>query len=226
MNGGDIVLAVAAGLTGAPHCIVMCGGIGASIAMEARRSAVASLIAYHGGRIVTYGLTGAAMGAAGSFLKVAGSLVGLRGAASILGGLLIILWAWRRFSLPIHLIKPSKQALSNRLAAATAPRLEAFATFLSGLSLGLLPCGLTYAMQMKAAASGSWGDGLTLMLVFGLTTFPMLFLFAMTARRLSRVWKRRLAGAGRNLACLMGILSILKGFSANGWIPSIHPWLW
>ncbi|MFD2328983.1 sulfite exporter TauE/SafE family protein [Cohnella sp. GCM10020058] len=226
MNGGDIVLAVAAGLTGAPHCIVMCGGIGASIAMEARRSAAASLIAYHVGRIVTYGLTGAAMGAAGSFLKVAGDLVGLRGAASILGGFFIILWAWRRFSLPIHLIKLPRQARSNRLGAAAAPRLEAFATFLSGLSLGLLPCGLTYAMQMKAAASGTWEDGLILMLVFGLTTFPLLFLFAMTARRLSRVWKRRLAGAGRNLAYLMGILSILKGFSANGWIPSIHPWLW
>ncbi|WP_217594299.1 sulfite exporter TauE/SafE family protein [Cohnella sp. GbtcB17] len=226
MNGGDIALAVVAGLTGAPHCIVMCGGIGASIAMEARRSAAASLIAYHAGRIVTYGLTGAAMGAAGSFLKAAGELVGLRGAASILGGLLIILWAWRRISLPLHRIKLPGRVRAGRLAAAAAPRLEAFATFLSGLSLGLLPCGLTYAMQMKAAASGSWAEGTALLLVFGLTTFPMLFAFAMTARRMSRGWKRRLAGAGRYLAYLMGILSILKGCSANGWIPSIHPWLW
>ncbi|MDG0811260.1 sulfite exporter TauE/SafE family protein [Cohnella rhizosphaerae] len=228
MNGGDIALAVVAGLTGAPHCIAMCGGIGASIAMEARRSAAASLIAYHAGRIATYGVTGAAMGAAGSFLKAAGELVGLRGAASILGGLLIILWAWRRISLPVYRIKLPGRGRTSRPAAGTAnvSKLEAYGAFLSGLSLGLLPCGLTYAMQMKAAATGAWAEGTALLLIFGLTTFPMLFLFAMTARRMSRGWRLRLAGAGRYLAYTMGILSILKGCSANGWIPSIHPWLW
>ncbi|CAI6034791.1 sulfite exporter TauE/SafE family protein [Cohnella sp. JJ-181] len=226
MSGADIALAVAAGLTGAPHCILMCGGIGASIAMEARRSAARSLAAYHAGRIVTYALTGAAMGAAGSFLEAAGGLIGLRGAASIAGGLLIMLWAWKRVSIPLHKLKLPGLTRMSQSKAAASPRFETFGTFVTGLCLGLLPCGLTYAMQMKAAATGTWEDGMLLLLVFGLSTFPALFVFAMTARRLSRTWKRRLTGAGRRLAYLMGILSILKGFSANGWIPPVHPWLW
>lgn len=223
MNGGDAVLAIVAGATGAPHCIVMCGGIGASLAMQARRSAAVSLFSYHGGRILTYGLTGAAMGAAGNFLETAGRMAGLRGLASILGGLLIIAWAWRRAALPLQV--PALAQLGRR-AAAGKPGLEPLAAFLSGLCLGLLPCGLTYAMQMKAAASGSWHDGLALLLLFGATTFPLLFLFALTARRMSRAWRTRLGSAGRGLAWLMGILSILKGCSANGWLPHLHPWLW
>ena len=39
-------------------------------------------------------------------------------------------------------------------------------------------------------------------------------------------WRRGMRKIGGFLAFLMGMLSILKGLSANGWIPGIHPWLW
>ena len=103
MTGDSIVVALLAGVVGAPHCIIMCGGIGSSIAMEAKSNALHPLLAYHLGRIVTYGLTGAIMGAAGSFLNVvAGHFVGFQALASMLGGAMILLWAFRKYTLPLH----------------------------------------------------------------------------------------------------------------------------
>ncbi|THF76364.1 sulfite exporter TauE/SafE family protein [Cohnella fermenti] len=226
MNGNDAAVAVLAALTGAPHCIIMCGGIGASLAMEARRSAAWSLAAYHLGRIVTYAATGAVMGAAGSFLNLAGRLVGLQGAASILGGLLILLWAWRRIALPLHAIRlPGRDRRKSRPEPSGGAG-EYASIFTTGLLLGLLPCGLTYAMQMNAAASGDALDGLLMLLLFGAATVPLLFAFALSAHGIGKKWRRFLRGAGQKLAMLMGLLSILKGCSVNGWIPHIHPWLW
>lgn len=68
MTGDSVIVSLLSGMTGAPHCIIMCGGIGSSIAMEAKKNALSPLLAYHLGRIVTYSLTGALMGAVGCLL--------------------------------------------------------------------------------------------------------------------------------------------------------------
>ncbi|MFD0669917.1 sulfite exporter TauE/SafE family protein [Cohnella sp. GCM10027633] len=226
MTGETIWLSVLAGLTGAPHCVIMCGGIGASIALEARRSAVYALLAYHCGRIVTYGMTGAVMGTIGSFLNGAGRLAGLQGIASIVGGCLILLWAIRRYELPIRSLRlPGRNKLST-IINGIKPRYETIAMFLTGLMLGLLPCGLTYAMQIRAAATGSWLEGFVTLFAFGLSTIPVLLAVSLTAYGMNKAWRNRLRRLGSDLAVLMGVLTILKGLSANGWVPSVHPWLW
>ena len=99
-------------------------------------------------------------------------------------------------------------------------------TYSSGVLLGFLPCGLTYAMQMNAAASGSWAEGAALLLAFGLATVPVFALLALFSGRLGKGRKKIMRAAGTALAYTMGVLAILKGMAANGWIPSVHPWLW
>lgn len=226
MTGETLWLSVLAGLTGAPHCVIMCGGIGASIALEARRSALFALLAYHSGRIVTYGITGAVMGTIGSFLNVTGRMAGLQGIASILGGCLILLWAIRRYQLPIHALRMPGSKRFHRFINGIKPRFELIAMFMTGLLLGLLPCGLTYAMQIRAAATGSWLEGFATLFVFGLATIPVLIVVSLTAYGMNKAWRNRLRRLGSDLAVLMGVLTILKGLSANGWVPSVHPWLW
>ncbi|MCD1261427.1 sulfite exporter TauE/SafE family protein [Paenibacillus athensensis] len=226
MSGDTVWISVLAGLSGAPHCVIMCGGIGASIAMRDQRRALARLLAYHSGRILTYGLTGAFMGLAGSFLNVAAGLVGLQSAASIGGGCLIVMWALSRYALPLHALGAPLEKRLHAAATRTKNGLELLALFVTGLLLGWLPCGLTYAMQMRAVATGSWSEGALTLLVFGAATFPMLLAVSLSAVTLSKRWRRGLRRFGYYLAVLMGVLSILKGCSANGWIPSVHPWLW
>ncbi|WP_270165466.1 sulfite exporter TauE/SafE family protein [Paenibacillus sp. SYP-B4298] len=220
-------LAVLAGLSGAPHCIAMCGGIVSAFALQSGERSMRAALAYNVGRVVTYTAIGGLMGLAGSFLNMAGGLVGIQGAASMLGGLLILLWAWRRYTLPIY---PGHRLLGQgplqRRLAWLGTRHELLAPLASGLLLGLLPCGLTYAMQMNAASTGSWVQGALLLLAFGLSTLPAMLLTALLAGKLGRRWRHALRRAGLTLAILMGMLALLKGMSVSGWIPAIHPWLW
>ncbi|MFC4601301.1 sulfite exporter TauE/SafE family protein [Cohnella hongkongensis] len=227
MLAQSLILAAAAGLMGAPHCLVMCGGITSSFMLNARERehALKAAAAYHAGRITTYAATGAFMGFVGSFLNAAGTLVGLQSIASILGGALIIAWTYWRFALPFpHRFLPQSKRASAKQAS--DGRGEWLGTYSSGLLLGFLPCGLTYAMQMNAAASGSWAAGTALLLVFGLATVPIFALLALFSSQLSQGRKRAMRAAGTVLAYTMGFLAIMKGLAANGWIPSVHPWLW
>ncbi|MBB6672700.1 sulfite exporter TauE/SafE family protein [Cohnella nanjingensis] len=221
-----LLLAALSGLAGAPHCIIMCGGIVTSFAMNAQSSPMKPVLAYNAGRVITYSLIGAFMGGAGSFLNYAGSLVGLQGIASLLGGLLILLWTLNKFTLPTHRYSPLRiRFVADRLAAMRS-RHELATVFVTGILLGFLPCGLTYAMQINAAASGSSLSGFLMMLVFGLCTLPALVLTGLFASKIRKAWRRRLRTAGVALALLMGTLSIMKGLSANGIVPPIHPWIW
>lgn len=224
MNG--IALVVMAGLMGAPHCAAMCGGIVSSVALRAQGSPMKPVLAYNAGRVVTYSAIGGFMGLAGSFLDAAGGLVGLQAVASLLGGAFILLWTLRRYVLPIFHSHPDQNSRIQGEIHRLGQKYETLAAFLTGILLGFMPCGLTYAMQMNAAASGTAAEGSLIMLVFGLATFPILLLTAISAGSLTRRWRRFMRKAGGYLAVLMGSLCILKGLSANGWIPSIHPWLW
>src|SRR5690606_3348765 len=97
--------------------------------------------------------------------------------------------------------------------------------FISGLLLGFLPCGLTYTMHMKAAATGSpWLGGMTL-LVFGLATLPALFFIGLFSHVMGKALRKKVLWFGNLLAMVIGILSILRGMAVNGWIPSVNPWL-
>ncbi|WP_098745681.1 sulfite exporter TauE/SafE family protein [Paenibacillus sp. EZ-K15] len=226
LTGSGLLIVALTGLMGAPHCLIMCGGIVSSLALRTSGSPLASVLAYNAGRVTTYTVIGGFMGMVGSFLDVAGSFVGFQGAASIIGGLLILLWTFRRYTLPIYNTHLPRHSFFHLKLERLGQRYELFATFLTGLLLGFLPCGLTYAMHMNAAASGSSLEGLLIMLVFGLSTFPILLLTAVSAGSLTKKWRRGMRKFGGILAFIMGILSILKGLSANGWIPGIHPWLW
>ncbi|WP_426446948.1 sulfite exporter TauE/SafE family protein [Paenibacillus sp. S-38] len=226
--GADLLLALLGGLFGAPHCLAMCGGTAAGIVLKAGSRPVRALLCYNAGRILTYTALGAFMGAVGSFVDGAGQAARLQGTATLLGGCLILLWALRgtrlRVPLPeaVQRLRGSAERLGHRWKGRGTPA----AALLAGLLLGFLPCGLTYAMQMNAAAGGSPTRGALLLAAFGLGTLPALLLAGLSASRLGRALRSRARTAGRVLAVTIGVLCILRGLAAGGWIPSVHPWLW
>ncbi len=222
----SLLLAALAALAGAPHCIVMCGGIASSFALRANGAAYRPVVVYAAGKTVTYACAGAVMGAAGSFVNVAGGWVGVQGAASVLGGIVILLWAWKKAMPPVHRWNPLRLRFVDRALSRLRRRSEGISIFATGLLLGFLPCGLTYSMQIQAAATGSWAEGFLLLFVFGAFTIPALLLVGAFAGRIGKKGRRGLRRAGTVIATLMGILSILKGLSANGLVPPVHPWLW
>ena len=74
------------------HCIGMCGPIVVSLSLNLKdRNFFVPHLLYNCGRVVTYALLGAIMGATGSFTLVASNIAGIQKGALILAGTLIIL---------------------------------------------------------------------------------------------------------------------------------------
>lgn len=214
------------GLFSAPHCIGMCGGIVSAVSLNSAATVRKSMLLYNAGRIVSYTLLGAVMGAVGSFVDVAGKFAGVQGLASIIGGCMLLLWLWRRFQLP--LMNRLSTFLHKRLAggAGRSKQQETLHLLATGIAFGFLPCGLTYAMQMTAASTGSGLEGAAVMALFGLSTFPALALAATIAAFANKKWRRLMRKASLVTAIAVGVISILRGLAVNGVIPSINPWLW
>ncbi|CAH1197714.1 hypothetical protein PAECIP111893_00904 [Paenibacillus plantiphilus] len=226
MEGPEWGLIALTGLFSAPHCIAMCGGIVSAVTLQSKATALESILYYNLGRIVSYSVLGAVMGTVGSFVEIAGKIAGLQGLASIIGGLFVLLWLWRRFQLPFlhrwtdflyRSLKPRK----SREKEGDAIHIAA-----TGLSFGFLPCGLTYAMQMNAAASGSAWEGAAIMAVFGVATLPALLVVALFIGRVNKRWRKIMRQAGTIAAVLVGLLAIMRGLAANDIVPSLSPWLW
>ena len=209
----EVWLSFLAGLAGSPHCLGMCGGIVAAIALHARDTGPGArrriLLAYNLGRIFTYALLGAVAGLLGASLDVlsmkmaanwvfvaANLFVLLVGVASIV--------QFSSFSL-FSLESAGGRVFSGILRWAVNET-GFFRTFILGMALGFLPCGLVYAPLIAAAASGRPATGAAMMAALGLGTLPMLFFFGTASAALST----RLRG---NLFRLVGLFVALIGFT-------------
>jgi sulfite exporter TauE/SafE len=193
--------AMAFALLGAGHCVAMCGGIAAALALQAPDRSHAAL--HQLGKLIGYTLLGAAAGAigAGAFAAADGVAAGqlLRGIAglvlALLGvRLLLALPAWPPLErLATRVWRGSLAPLAQRLMRTRS----AAGALALGVVWGWLPCGLTWTALIGAATTGHAASGALLMAAFGLGTLPALGLGAWLAagwRPTGPGW-RRISGA-------------------------------
>ena len=187
------------GFLGSGHCIGMCGPL--VVAFPGRSGRFSAHLFYHGGRVLTYVVIGAVMGALGSGWGAVAGGGGLpRGLAqvqvwlSLLVALLLLLLGLFRMGIlrePGWLSMTPTQAATDRAAlfrGAQAGRPAAL--FFTGLLMGSLPCGLSYAAVIRALAADGWGQGALQALAFGLGTLPGLLLVGTVAMGLLRRHRR------------------------------------
>jgi hypothetical protein len=196
MSEIDLISAFVVGLLGGVHCVGMCGGIvGAlSLGLPSQRQ-LPILLGYNLGRISSYTLAGALMGALGFYFSgllpvqtAQRVLLGFAGVFMVLLGLYLGGWwnllsriermggvLWRR-------IEPLGRGLLPVRSPGQAVAL--------GLLWGWLPCGLVYSALVWTVASGGPVQGGLLMLAFGLGTLPNLLLMGVAAVQLQR-WVRK-----------------------------------
>lgn len=226
MTISSLVLVLVTGLMSAAHCIGMCGPIVTAVTLQSKHSALLANMLYHAGRACSYTFFGLVLGTIGSFVEVAGAWSGLKGIASIIGGCLLLLWVWRKIQVPqLEIVSAELHAQLIKVVKYIRGG-DRLYTFMTGIAFGFMPCGLTYAMGMQAAATGSWYEGGVTMLVFSLGTLPALALTASISALATKQWRRAMNRIGHAAAIVIGILAIMKGLSANDIIPSIHHWLW
>jgi sulfite exporter TauE/SafE len=182
MNGTEFgyVLAFAAGLAGAFHCLGMCGGLAAGyFAGHGWRHKLAPQASYHGMRILTYMLLGGTGAAAGRVLAQSGLFGKGQGIVMILAGLLIItIGLGLSGALPMWQHKiPDCSALHCRVRRFEQGKASGrYLPALAGAVNGLVPCSLVFSVAVKASATASPVQGALLMLCFGAGTLPTMLL--------------------------------------------------
>ena len=223
----SLPIALATGfLGGFGHCVAMCGplvgalGISAPPGIPARRALLPQL-AYHLGRITTYGTVGAVMGLAGSFVNVAGRMAGWQDVVAVLAGALMVAMGLGAAGQSLW-VKSAEGRLAGRVLSAVrklAGHEAPLRAYPLGLVLGFLPCGLSYSAFAAAAATGSPVAGMALALAFGAGTLPALLLAGAVVSALSFRARGLLHRAGGVLVALLGVLFVLRGLRVH--VPSL-----
>ena len=170
-----------AGLGGSLHCLGMCGPILLAFS-EVRNgplskgAALRASLAYHAGRVWTYGVLGLAAGWLGSELRAAASVVGWQRGLGAAFGVLAVAAGLAAVGL-VPRWRLDMGAGACRSLIGKHRWLSALArghALLLGAVMGLLPCGLVYAaLAVSATLPTPWHAALG-MLVFGAGTVPAL----------------------------------------------------
>jgi len=219
------------GLLGSTHCIGMCGGFVAmySLKKPAARSMLPYHVLYNLGRITTYSLLGGILGYIGSFVAYAGEHRGIPGTALLIAGSFMVLMGLNIAGvLGKRGLVEGTEITGTGLFRDTFRRIltieSVWGTYLLGLLLGFLPCGLLYPIFMSAAASGGFLSGMLVMAVFGASTIPALIAFGFLVSRIRPHLKATMFRIAAVLIVLLGVRTLLRGMAFNGWIPMGKYW--
>lgn len=208
--------ALVAGLATSLHCAGMCGpiacGLGTLAKTERERLTAATL--YHGTRLLSYGLIGAACGALGRQpLKWF-----FDSPAVLLPWVMVVVLLVMAFGLDKKVPRP---AIFKRLTARARFKAGKLSAYGSAAAMGfltpLLPCGPLYLVFGAALLAGSAAKGAEFTLAFGLGTVPLLWLAQHQFHRIrSMLTPLAMARLRRGLAL---VTALMLAWRLHGTIP-------
>lgn len=197
------------GFIGSIHCMGMCGGIvGALTLNNQSKHPVITQLAYHAGRISTYGLLGLTVGFLGFWLadlhhSLANTMRVISGGMLILMGLYVsgatqaLNWLEKGGSVAWKYIQPISKTF---LPVRNLPQAMGL-----GMVWGLLPCGLVYSTLTWSLVAADPVQSASMMMMFGLGNLPALLSFGLFAQTLTKLKKQPLVRLS------LGALIILFG---------------
>lgn len=198
-----------AGMVTSLHCVGMCGPLSCAWAVSKRPGRLwPAATAYHGGRLLAYGLAGAAAGALGSlpsnWLPTSPALI-LPWVLAIAFGLLALGWDRRLPKLRL----PSKALRCwQSLAMRQSPTQRAL---MLGLATPLLPCTPLYLMLGLAMSTGRAGSGAAFAVSFAMGTLPLLATAQTQLHHLSlRLGPRQLRQLQQGLALMSALILLWR----------------
>jgi len=211
-----LLLSAGAGLLGSMHCVGMCGAFVLCVGRAQPERALRSQLVYALGRSVAYGFLGALFGLAGSFAALAARLTDAQGYLFLVAGLLVTGLALMRM---IGTDEPGwLQRFPDRLHRSLGATRRQSALFAFGALNAMVPCGLLYTMELRAAASADVVLGFLILFCFALGTIPALALLGVAGAKLGargRLWIERV---GALLVALLGVQIVLRAAAHLGWI--------
>ncbi len=183
MPEGGFLAVFLIGLLGGVHCAGMCGGIVSALSLQTpgTRPAWTVHLAYNLGRISSYGIAGAAMGAVGSLGLLLDNWLPVQIILYVVANLMMVALGLYLTGVTraLAITERAGQVLWRRVQPATRrflPVRGVAQAFPLGMLWGWLPCGLVYSVLTMTLLSGSAVRGAAIMLAFGLGTLPNLML--------------------------------------------------
>jgi sulfite exporter TauE/SafE len=225
----DLFLIVTLGFLGSfGHCVGMCGPltVAFSLSHQHKPAKWQQQLYFHTllnlGRIASYALVGAGIGALGSVLLASGQMAGigsdLRRWMAIFTGILLIWFGLRQIKpdfLPrLPVLHPLTQGSWHKRLSAGMMKLSLQSSWWTpaslGLIWGLIPCGFLYAAQIKAAETGNLWRGAATMLAFGLGTLPTMLGVGVSTSLVSAERRSQLFRLGGWITLIIGVLTLLR----------------
>lgn len=223
MNEAIYISAAVLGFAGSLHCVGMCGPIALSLPVNAdyRSNRGLGTLLYFAGKTTTYVLLGMLFGLLGHQLVIAGWQ---RGLSIVLGSAMLV------FAL-ITIFKPALFH-SNKLTILIGDKLSplmghflrkpgAASSLVFGGLNGLLPCGLLYVALSAAVATGSVKTAAAFMLVFGISTMPLMLFLVLFSAQLSLQYRNVMRRWLPVFTAVVAVLLILRGLDLG--IPYLSP---
>jgi len=203
------------GLLGGVHCAGMCGGIVSALSLQTpgARPAWTVHLAYNLGRISSYGIAGAVMGAVGSLGVLLNNWLPVQIILYVAANLMMVALGLYLTGVTraLAITERAGQVLWRRVQPATRrflPVRGVAQAFPLGMLWGWLPCGLVYSVLTMTLLSGSAARGAAIMLAFGLGTLPNLMLAGLLLVRFRSVVQGR--------ALRLGAGALVLGFGLWG----------
>jgi hypothetical protein len=224
LSGTGFLAIFLVGLLGVGHCAGMCGGIvGALAAQDAGGRPTWPLhLGYNLGRILSYSLAGALVGAVGGLGLAFGPVASLQLTFYVLANLMLVALGFylMGFTRSLAFVERLGQSLWRRIQP-LARRFLPARSFRQALSLGMLwgwlPCGLVYSVLATALVAGSATKGALAMFVFGLGTLPNLLLAGILFSRFRRFAQAPAVRIGSGLLVLgFGVYGLANAANLGG----------
>lgn len=223
----ELGLAFMAGLAGSGHCLGMCGGIVAALAVAGSNASVGQRfrlnLAYHIGRIGTYSLLGLLAGAASQMALITilkPQLYWLFALANLMVMVFGLATAFGLRGWSLSLLDGAGWGFMSHVLRRAAAQASFNAFLGAGLVMGLIPCGMVYGVLITAATEGSWLDGGGRMLAFGLGTIPALLAYGQLATALSAATGSFFLRSMGLAVALLGAAGLVKSLNVMGlWSP-------
>lgn len=212
------------GLLGGTHCVGMCGGIvGALTANTAggRRQWPIHL-AYNLGRISSYALAGAVLGAVGGASLLFNDILPVQLSLYVLANLMLVALGLYLLGVTqgLTFLERAGQKAWSRIQPLTRrflPVTSIGRALPLGMLWGFLPCGMVYSVLTAAMLTGNSLRGAGLMLAFGLGTLPNLLLAGLLLKRFRDLAQARALRLGSGLLVMgFGVWGLFNATTLGG----------
>ena len=205
------------GAAGSLHCVGMCGPLafGLPTARMPISKKIFSLLLYNLGRVTTYASIGLLFGLLGAGFYLAGFQQQL----SVISGILLLLTACIYLAGRKH-YRPGflsgfytfiQQHIISFIGRIKTPA----GFYLFGILNGLLPCGMIYMGVAAALSTGTPGESVLFMAMFGLGTLPAMLAFGISTQWVGIKYRRRLQSITPFFIVLIAVLLLVRGLSPH-----------